>query len=133
MSGALRSLVGKTYHIRTFGCQMNERDSEKLEGILGANGTLFLYHDGAWSYNGTEQEFLEKLEQEEFALELVKLEHRRWCFFMASKGWRAGRDGKKNEDRLINPCMVILDKLMEQQPYMVKYDLMPLLAEYVRN
>lgn len=106
---------------------------EKLEEILGTNGTLFLYHGDAWSYNGTEQEFLEKLEQEEFAFEIAKLEHRRWCYFMASKGWRAGKDGKKNEDRLINPCMVTLDKLMEQQPYMVKYDLMPLLAEYVRK
>ena len=27
-------LAGKTYFIRTFGCQMNARDSEKLAGIL---------------------------------------------------------------------------------------------------
>lgn len=27
-----------TYHIQTFGCQMNARDSEKLAGILEAAG-----------------------------------------------------------------------------------------------
>ena len=30
--------MAKTYHIITFGCQMNERDSEKLEGILLNSG-----------------------------------------------------------------------------------------------
>ena len=30
----MNSLVGKTYYVKTFGCQMNARDSEKLSGIL---------------------------------------------------------------------------------------------------
>ena len=30
--------MGKTYHITTFGCQMNARDSEKLSGILTQMG-----------------------------------------------------------------------------------------------
>ncbi len=31
---------GRTYHIRTFGCQQNENDSEKIAGILDACGML---------------------------------------------------------------------------------------------
>ena len=30
--------MAKTYHIITFGCQMNERDSETLAGMLEADG-----------------------------------------------------------------------------------------------
>ena len=30
--------TGLTYHIRTFGCQMNEHDSERISGLLGADG-----------------------------------------------------------------------------------------------
>jgi tRNA-2-methylthio-N6-dimethylallyladenosine synthase len=31
-------MVPKTFHIRTFGCQMNEHDSERLAGLLVADG-----------------------------------------------------------------------------------------------
>ncbi len=34
----LPSRVGKTYFIRTFGCQMNEHDSERIAGMLSADG-----------------------------------------------------------------------------------------------
>lgn len=42
----LKEASGKeqfTFHIATFGCQMNSRDSEKLQGILEAIG--FVEHD----------------------------------------------------------------------------------------
>ncbi|HEY5578474.1 MAG TPA: tRNA (N6-isopentenyl adenosine(37)-C2)-methylthiotransferase MiaB, partial [Acidimicrobiia bacterium] len=29
---------GKSYLIRTFGCQMNEHDSERIAGMLGSDG-----------------------------------------------------------------------------------------------
>jgi tRNA-2-methylthio-N6-dimethylallyladenosine synthase len=32
--------VGRTYSIRTFGCQMNEHDSERLAGLLEAEGLV---------------------------------------------------------------------------------------------
>lgn len=31
---------GKSYHIRTFGCQMNEHDSERIGGLLAADGMI---------------------------------------------------------------------------------------------
>ena len=30
--------VGKSYHLTTFGCQMNEHDSERMKGMLEALG-----------------------------------------------------------------------------------------------
>ena len=30
--------VGKTYHVKTYGCQMNEHDSENIEGLLDSIG-----------------------------------------------------------------------------------------------
>jgi len=34
------SRVGLTYHVRTFGCQMNEHDSERISGLLAADGMV---------------------------------------------------------------------------------------------
>ena len=34
------TLVGKTYYIRTFGCQMNMHDSERVSGLLDSYGCL---------------------------------------------------------------------------------------------
>ncbi len=34
------SLRGRRFHIRTFGCQMNENDSERIAGILAAAGAV---------------------------------------------------------------------------------------------
>ncbi|MDX2345138.1 MAG: tRNA (N6-isopentenyl adenosine(37)-C2)-methylthiotransferase MiaB, partial [Acidimicrobiia bacterium] len=32
--------TGLTYSIRTFGCQMNEHDSERIGGLLAADGMV---------------------------------------------------------------------------------------------
>ena len=32
--------TGLTYHVRTFGCQMNEHDSERISGLLAADGMV---------------------------------------------------------------------------------------------
>ena len=37
---APRALVGKTYYVRTFGCQMNLHDSERVCGLLDACGCV---------------------------------------------------------------------------------------------
>lgn len=37
---ALNALVGKTYFVKTFGCQMNLHDAERVQGLLDANGCL---------------------------------------------------------------------------------------------
>lgn len=40
MAGYRPTLVGKTYHIKTFGCQMNLHDSERVSGLLDSCGCL---------------------------------------------------------------------------------------------
>ena len=32
--------IGKNYYIRTYGCQLNENDSEKIEGVLNNLGFI---------------------------------------------------------------------------------------------
>ena len=34
------SRVGKSYFVRTFGCQMNEHDSERIAGLLEGDGMV---------------------------------------------------------------------------------------------
>ena len=36
----MSSLVGKTYYVKTFGCQMNLHDAERVEGLLEQNGCI---------------------------------------------------------------------------------------------
>ena len=33
-----KSLIGKKYFVRTYGCQMNEHDGERIKGILNTQG-----------------------------------------------------------------------------------------------
>lgn len=38
----MSSLVGKTYFVKTFGCQMNLHDAERVEGLLEQNGCIWV-------------------------------------------------------------------------------------------
>lgn len=40
MNGGTSTLVGKAYHIKTFGCQMNLHDSERVSGLLDSCGCM---------------------------------------------------------------------------------------------
>ena len=100
---------------------------QKLEELIGTDGTLMRYTGSAWQMNGTEKEVLKKLREDSFAYGLASLEHRRWCCYMASIGWRFGERCDKFRQ---NPCLVPQQTLMETQPEMCKYDLMSLMARY---
>ncbi|WP_028516732.1 hypothetical protein [Ruminococcus flavefaciens] len=102
---------------------------KKLDEILGSGGSIMKYTGSAWRMNGSEQEVLETLKNDSFAYALASLEHRRWCSYMASIGWRAGERSDKFRR---NPCLVTQQKLMETQPEMCKYDLMSLMERYKR-
>ena len=73
--------------------------------------------------------------------EIARMEHRRWCYYMASLGWKRTEEpgGKKNETkaerkerekRKENACLCNWDELVKYKSDVCKYDLMPLLMEY---
>lgn len=100
-----------------------------LEKIFGTNGTLFCYDGTLWRQESTEA-FLTAIRKDKLAYEFMATEHRRWCYFMISKGWKCG---EQNDDLRTNPCVVTLTKLEENEPDKCKYDLMPLLALYLNQ
>ena len=100
----------------------------KLEELIGTNGSLLKFTGKAWRMTSTEQQLMDKLRADSFAYSLASLEHRRWCCYMASIGWKCG----SRDDRFRrNPCMVTQEKLMELMPDMCKYDLMSLMARFI--
>ena len=67
--------------------------------------------------------------------ELSKLEHRRWCYYMASRGWKRTDDPKaeKNPDLKENPCLCTWTELVEYKPATCMYDMMPLISQYIKE
>ncbi len=60
---------------------------------------------------------------EALALEFARLEHRRWCYYMATTGWGYGET--KDEVARKNPCMIPWDALCQERPWMCPYDTTP--------
>jgi hypothetical protein len=69
---------------------------------------------------------------EPLVLEMMKLEHRRWCYYMASVGWRHTASPKKDPRRKETPYLTTWAALAEKYPEQCQYDLMPLL-EYAAD
>ena len=114
--------------IPALAAEAGEELDKKLEKLLGENGTLMQFTGKAWRMDCSEQELLERLKKDTFAYELAALEHRRWCCYMASIGWKCG----ERSDRLRrNPCILTQKELMKQKPEMCKYDLMSLMARFL--
>lgn len=102
----------------------------KIDELVGTNGSLFQYTGSGWQLTGSDEDFIKAIKKDAFAYSLAVLEHRRWCYFMASIGWK---NGDRNDRLKQNPCLVTQDKLLETKPEMCKYDLMSLMARYKKN
>lgn len=109
--------------IREFG----DRDS-MIRTYFGAEGVLRKI-GSRWVFQGTEEELVERINKDPFLKEMAMLEHRRWCYAMAGRGWRATA-GPKNMALRENPCMVDWDTLCEVKPSVCKYDLQPMMLMY---
>lgn len=92
------------------------------EGILRKIGNR-------WVFQGTEAELVKRINEDPFLKEMAMLEHRRWCYAMAGRGWK-GTDGPKNTVLRENPCMVDWETLCEIKPSACKYDLQPMMLMY---
>ncbi len=85
--------------------------------------------DGCWVFEGTEEALVKQINEDPFLREMARLEHRRWCYAMAIRGWK-GTKGPKREVLRENPCMVNWDQLCSTVPHTCKYDLQPLMLMY---
>ena len=103
---------------------------KKIDDLVGIHGSLFQYTGYGWLLNGSDEDFIKTLKKDVFAYSLATLEHRRWCCFMASIGWK---HGDRNDRLKQNPCLVTQDKLLVVRPDMCKYDLMSLMARYKKE
>ena len=107
-----------------------------MQPLFEGEDALIRWEDGKWHFTITDDEFIERVSAPEnaFACEMLKMEHRRWCYYTASIGWEPpaenGRDVRKDDKLRINPCIVPWDALLRYQPQTCKYDLMPLMAEW---
>ena len=118
-------------------CSLGEQGKmNAMRPLFEGEDALIRWEDGTWHFTLSDEEFIEKvtLPDQAFAREMLKLEHRRWCYYTASIGWEPpaenGRDVRKNDALRINPCITSWADLLRFQPQTTKYDLMPLMAEW---
>ena len=117
-------------------CSLGEEKAAVMQPLFEGDDPLIRWEDGIWHFTKTDEEFIEQvtLPEQHFAREMLKTEHRRWCYYTASIGWEPpaenGISAGKDDRLRINPCIVPWDDLLMLQPHTVKYDLMPLMAEY---
>ena len=105
------------------------QERELLHQYFGREDSLLHREGDTWVFCGTEQELAKQINSIPFLRKMAMLEHRRWCYFMISKGWGNTTD-EKNDYFQENPCIVSWDRLCALRPEMCKYDLISLLVRF---
>ena len=117
-------------------CMLGDGKASAMQPLFEGADPLIRYENGVWRFTKTDDAFIETviLPEQAFAREMLRTEHRRWCYYTASIGWEPpeenGRNAEKSDDLRINPCIASWPDLLLWQPETCKYDLMPLMAEY---
>lgn len=123
---------------------MERFDYVELKKQLDAFGVIYQKESDVWTFTCSEEEMVRRQsDRNSYPLisEISRMEHRRWCYYMASLGWKRTEEpgGKKDETkeerkererRKENACLCNWDDLVKHKRDMCKYDLMPLLMEY---
>lgn len=112
--------------IRAFG----DRDI-LIQSYFGPSG-MWRKMGSRWVFEGTEEDLVRRINEDAFLREMAMLEHRRWCYSMARRGW-SGTDGPKNMTLRENPCMVDWETLCKVKPSACKYDLQPMMLMYQQS
>ena len=102
------------------------------EKYFGESGSVLQYIDSKWTCSSLEDvtDHLEGNKDTEADIyEFVRMEHRRWCYFVASCGFDYAP--KKNLARKEHDCLCKWDDLVINKKYVCPYDLMPLLMKYM--
>lgn len=117
----------------------NKNSKEELEYLFGRNGRLLKFHKNVWVCED-EDKFVENQSNRELypaVSEMSRMEHRRWCYFMASRGWRniepedRGKDKETLDAEKKNVCLCPWDELVKVRKDTCKYDLMWLLKKLI--
>lgn len=100
--------------------------SKKIDELVGSSGKLMMNTGNAWYLYGSDEEFVKALKADAFAFYAAASEHRRWCYFVVSKGWRPGQ---RNDRLKIHNCLTTFAGLENDPKTLstVKYDIMPLI------
>ena len=110
------------------------KESTDLRVYLGTEGTVLQERENAWTFESEIEVAQKQSDMENYPLiaEFSKMEHRRWCYYMASCGWKRTEDprGAKNQRLKENPCLCNWDDLVKNKPGTCPYDLMPLILYY---
>lgn len=108
---------------------------ESFEQYFGTKGVFLEDRGNVWTCESADK--VAKLQNDavKYPLihELSKLEHRRWCYYMASSGWKRTYDPKADKipELKENPCLCKWDDLVENKPDTCMYDMMPLISQYI--
>lgn len=112
---------------------------EDLEALFGKDGTMLKKVGNVWSYGDLDHFVKAQNDRDKHPCvsEMSRLEHRRWCYFMASCGWRRTEPGDEQKEKTElerekkNICMCTWDELVKCRKDTCQYDLMWLLQKYI--
>ncbi len=119
---------------------MQGKDAEaELEGWFGKEGELLKDCGTVWEYESLDDFVKKQSDMNAYycVSEISRLEHRRWCYFMTSRGWRSTEkevDEEKARAELEmekkNKCLCTWEDLVKYKKDTCQYDLMWLLKKY---
>ncbi|MBE5948497.1 MAG: hypothetical protein E7261_05635 [Lachnospiraceae bacterium] len=117
---------------------LDKIDHNELDRYFGEHGSILQDKGNVWTFECSEEELTEyqsDMLNYPWVSELSRLEHRRWCYFMATLGWKRtdAPNAKRNESLKENPCLCTWEELRKYKADTCKYDLMPLLMEYKKK
>lgn len=114
-----------SYHTATKDYMLRSIDGREAGEVLKEHLTAagITVEGERFTYNFPESELLSHIEGDPVLLELMRTEHRRWCYAMLLSGWRSCCT-EKNEARRESPYICTWETLDEG---VRKYDLLPAL------
>jgi len=105
----------------------------EINSLIGENGSLMQYDGKLWRLRKEDDSFIQDLQESPFAGTIASLEHRRWCYAVASMGWKYSVI--RNDARKAHNCLLPLNDLLNDPKgrNTYKYDVMSLMVKYLKK